>query len=67
MTSLALGSEGAYSPGAQRTTLEIDDWGAAATLNRVLWRIYPEAKLLEGENIAGAGQALPLLPTCTFA
>ena len=54
MMSLGLGGTITYSSGAQQATLEIDDWGAAATLNRVLWRIYPEAKLREGENLVGA-------------
>ena len=54
VTSLGLGGTVLYNPGAQRATLEVDDWGPAAALNSVLWRIYPEANLLEGENIAGA-------------
>ena len=57
VTSLGLGGTVLYSPGAQRATLEVDDWGPAATLNSVLWRIYPEANLLEGQNIVGAHQS----------
>ncbi len=56
VTSLGLGGKILYNPGAQRATLEVDDWGPAAMLNSVLWRVYPEANLLEGENIAGALQ-----------
>ena len=60
VTSLSLDSTAVcYNPGAQRATLEVDDWGPAAALNSVLWRIYPEAKLLEGENIVGTLQRLP--------
>ncbi len=54
VTSLGLGGTVLYNPGAQRATLEVDDWGPAAALNSVLWRIYPEVNLAEGENISSA-------------
>ena len=54
MASLRYGAAMSYSPAMQRATAEVEDWGPAATLNRVLWQIYPEANLAEGENIVGA-------------
>ena len=53
MAGLGLGGAVSYSPAVERATAEVDDWGAAAMLNRTLWRIFPETNLAEGEDIAG--------------
>jgi hypothetical protein len=60
VADLGFGGAVSYSPATERATAEVEDWGAAATLNRVLWRIFPEANLAEGENIVGGSIVMPM-------
>ena len=58
MTALGLNTI-AYAPGITKGQRAPEDWGRAATLNRVLRRLYPDSAYGEGKTVASA-----LSPVC---
>ena len=59
MAALGL-HEVTYAPGILKGGKAPDEWGRAATLNRILRRLYPDENYGEGETVASTGSKFEL-------